>query len=429
MAARVPPPLRSIELFSGSGGLAIGTHLAGFRHAALVEWNPFACSTLHQNIAAEALPGIGDWRVVQSDARAVDFDQFGPIDLVAGGPPCQPFSLAGKHGGMRDPRDTFPEFIRAIRCLRPRAFIAENVRGLLRPSFAKYFAYLTLQLSLPCLERCRGEPWRSHAARLKLASLDADAADRYAVTATLLNAADYGVPQVRRRLVIVGIRGDLGRQWIPPRATHSHMALLQDQGQGGAYWERHGLTAPSVDSQVASAQPLLCPAGEPGDGCAPLPWRTVRDALMGPPPLPEPTLEEAPGFSNHQVRPGARVYDGHTGSVLDFPAKTLKAGVHGVPGGENMLVAPDGLARYFTLREAARLQMFPDSWTFQGPWTQAMRQLGNAVPVELARQVAHSVATIITPRGRSSQPLTGGTRTRDIEKRLSDGTVIRCPGR
>jgi len=97
---------------------------------------------------------------------------------------------------------------------------------------------------------------------------------------------------------------------------------------------------------------------------------------------------EHPEILNHVGNPGARVYPGHTGSPLDEPAKTLKAGDHGVPGGENMLRRPDGTVRYFTVREAARLQTFPDAYHFQGAWTEAMRQLGNAVPVALARAVA-----------------------------------------
>ena len=89
-------------------------------------------------------------------------------------------------------------------------------------------------------------------------------------------------------------------------------------------------------------------------------------------------------FKNHEFQPGAKFYAGHTGSPLDMPAKTIKAGSHGVPGGENMLVEQNGKPRYFTIRESARLQCFPDSYIFHGSWTESMRQLGNAVPVTLA---------------------------------------------
>ena len=101
---------------------------------------------------------------------------------------------------------------------------------------------------------------------------------------------------------------------------------------------------------------------------------------------------KARSVSNHRQQPGARSYPGHTGSPLDEPAKTLKAGVHGVPGGENMLRAPNGEVRYFTVRESARLQTFPDDYVFHGSWSETMRQLGNAVPVRLAEMVGKDVA-------------------------------------
>ena len=118
------------------------------------------------------------------------------------------------------------------------------------------------------------------------------------------------------------------------------------------------------------------------------PWQTVRDALVG---LSNPEKSEGDA-ANHRFQGGARVYPGHTGSPLDLPAKTLKAGDHGVPGGENMMVRDDGSVRYFTVRESARIQTFPDGYAFHGSWSEAMRQLGNAVPVTLGRVVAASVA-------------------------------------
>ena len=130
-----------------------------------------------------------------------------------------------------------------------------------------------------------------------------------------------------------------------------------------------------------------------------LPWLTVRDAIGD---LPDPEKELRNGIANHNFNAGARSYMGHTGSPLDEPAKTLKAGDHGVPGGENMLARVDGSVRYFTVREAARLQTFPDDYTFRGAWTEAMRQLGNAVPVKLAEVVAGSVAETLRAREASA---------------------------
>lgn len=123
------------------------------------------------------------------------------------------------------------------------------------------------------------------------------------------------------------------------------------------------------------------------------PWRTVRDAIAD---LPEiGPGEQCCQFPNHFLNPGARAYAGHDGSPLDEPAKTLKAGDHGVPGGENTLRLPNGEVRYFSVRECARLQTFPDEWVLEGSWTEAMRQLGNAVPVRLAELVARPLAGML----------------------------------
>ena len=107
--------------------------------------------------------------------------------------------------------------------------------------------------------------------------------------------------------------------------------------------------------------------------------------------LPNPTTKNHPSILNHRLQKGARSYPGHTGSPLDLPAKALKAGVHGVPGGENMLRYANGKVRYFTIRESARLQTFPDQYEISGTWSEAMRQLGNAVPVKLGEAVTSSV--------------------------------------
>jgi len=120
-----------------------------------------------------------------------------------------------------------------------------------------------------------------------------------------------------------------------------------------------------------------------------LPWRTIRDGLVG---LPLPVArDQSPTVPNHVLVPGARVYPSHTGSPLDMPSKTLKAGAHGVPGGENILVAPDGAIRYFTIRECARLQTFPDDYAFLGTWKSLVRQVGNAVPVTLVEHVSRAI--------------------------------------
>ena len=306
---------------------------------------------------------------------------------MTGGPPCQPFSVGGKHYGQKDRRDMFPEAIRAVRERRPKAFVFENVKGLTREAFANYYQYVKLQLAYPECVCGKGEGWLAHLARLeRIHTQGRDAGLRYNVVARLLNAADYGVPQRRERVFLVGFRSDLGIEWSFPKATHSQDALLWSQWRDGCYWDRHKVSKrsrPEGGKGKARALDLF-------DATQLQPRRTVRDALEG---LPDPELHPklAAAFPNHRFQPGARSYKGHTGSPLDEPAKTLKAGDHGVPGGENMLMRPDGSVRYFSVRESARLQTFPDEFLFHGSWTETMRQLGNAVPVELAALVATSV--------------------------------------
>jgi len=386
--------VRSVELFAGAGGLAIGVGKAGFDHAAVLEWNHDACETIRANQRKGNSEVVG-WPVVECDAKLFSYEALSrEITLVSGGPPCQPFSLGGKHRAHKDDRDMFPEAVRAVRELRPRAFIFENVKGLLRQSFSSYFEYIVLMLSYPELERRKGEEWIGHRARLEQhQTANARREPRgltYNVVFQLLNAADYGVPQKRERVFIVGFRSDLGIEWSFPTASHSQDALLRDQWVTGDYWERHGVSRklrPAVPVNAGGRIARL--ADEDFLSGNSRPWQTVRDAISD---LPDPERSKRNGILNHYFNPGARPSPGHTGSPLDEPAKTLKAGDHGVPGGENMLVRHDGSVRYFSVREAARLQTFPDDYEFFGAWSETMRQLGNAVPVQLAESVARSVA-------------------------------------
>jgi DNA (cytosine-5)-methyltransferase 1 len=305
-------------------------------------------------------------------------------------PPCQPFSLGGKHRAHHDERDMFPEAVRAVRELRPECFVFENVKGLLRQSFASYFHYIILQLMYPTLVRNGRENWSSHLSRLECHHTGGKDRDlQYRVVYRLLDAADYGVPQHRHRVFIVGFRADLQRQWSFPDPTHSYAKLLWDQWVSGGYWDEHRVPTKQrppmpvklggVIRRLKSDFSLLPP---PGERC-----RTVRDALRG---LPDPR-DKSDTVPNHEFRDGARPYPGHTGSALDAPSKALKAGDHGVPGGENMMALPDGSYRYYTVRESARIQTFPDDYVFSGSWTEAMRQIGNAVPVTLAAAVGKSI--------------------------------------
>ena len=387
--------MRSVELFTGAGGLALGIERAGFHHDTVVERDKDCCATIRENQRKGYLP-LNGWRLFSGDVREFDYSSVEVgVDLLAGGPPCQPFSIGGKHKGPLDRRDMFPEVARAVRELKPRVIIVENVRGLLRESFAKYFEYITLQLRYPELTSKPNEDWTSHLSRLERHHTKGkDEGLHYNIVYRPLNAANFGVPQKRERVIIVGFRADLGIEWSFPDPTHSHEALLVDQWVTGEYWERHRIAAahrPVVPARLArrveclrAERSLPLFSTQPGTQ----PWRTVRDALQG---LPDPERDDCTGWLNHKQNPGARSYTGHTGSPLDEPAKTLKAGDHGVPGGENSMVKMDGSVRYFTVRESARLQTFPDDYVLHGAWSEAMRQLGNAVPVLLAETVATGI--------------------------------------
>ena len=390
--------LKSVELFVGAGGLSTGVARAGFKHLAVVEYNPHACETLRINKARE-VDFIRAWPIIEGDVREMSFHQFeGSVDLLAGGPPCQPFSLGGKHRGRNDSRDMFPELVRAVRECRPKTILVENVKGLLRDSFSDYFDYVLKQLENPNLVQKHGESWSEHLNRLRRGYIS-DLG--YNLEFRCINTADYGSAQKRWRVIILGVRKDLDRVPIFPRPTCSEDALLWNKWVSGSYWDDHQIPTrhrPELDDRLKRRIDNLRGSlfHPPTD-----PWRTVRDAFKG---LPDPELqpEAATDFLNHTHNPGARAYPGHTGSPMDEPAKALKAGDHGVPGGENMLVRHDGSLRYFTIRESARLQDFDDRFYFPGNTTNVMRQLGNAVPSRVGQVMATSLAKTIQEIGDST---------------------------
>lgn len=383
--------MTSVELFTGAGGLALGIEKAGFHHHTVIERDKDCCETIRQNQRND-YPLLEGWRLYPGDVRAFDYSEIeGHVHLLAGGPPCQPFSIGGKHKAHEDRRDMFPQVVRAVRELRPRAILVENVKGLARKTFANYFSYIFLQLSHPEIVRRKDEEWTEHRARLEEYQTKGSRSglEYNVIPPRLLNAANYGVPQRRERVFFVGFRSDLGIEWSFPKETHSLDSLLVQQWVTGEYWDEHEVARrhrPPMPARFAARVKEL--KSSPLEMFAAARWRTVRDALAG---LPDPEREDCSEWHNHHHNPGARTYIGHTGSPLDEPAKTLKAGDHGVPGGENTLVKPDGSRRYFTVRESARLQTFPDEYALHGSWTEAMRQLGNAVPVLLAETVANGI--------------------------------------
>lgn len=381
--------MKSIELFSGTGGLALGLQQAGFDHEALFEWDADSCNNIIYNITS-GYREIKDWKVHQADVRTICYDGLeGKIQLVAGGPPCQPFSLGGKHRAHNDSRDMFPEAVRAVRETKPQAFIFENVKGLLRKSFSSYFNYILLQLQYPLIIKKSGMSWEEHLTLLEQHHTSPHTDElSYNVVFRLMNAADYGVPQSRHRVVIVGFRNDCNACWSFPTATHSQNSLLYEKWVSGTYWETHKLKIPTICPFTTQQLNTIRATVEENDKPL-LRWNTVRDAIGD---LPDPLdVEASCAIHNHEYRKGAKIYAGHSGSKLDEPSKTIKAGSHGVPGGENMVVLDDGNVRYYTVRESARIQTFPDNYLFSASWTESMRQIGNAVPVKLAKVVGDSV--------------------------------------
>jgi len=195
------------------------------------------------------------------------------------------------------------------------------------------------------------------------------------------------VPQCRRRVFLIGIRTDIAGadSWPGLQQTHSRDALLYDQYVESSYWEQHDLPQPEVPDRMGSHVKRLKGDGRPAGER----WRTLRDALVG---LPEPVNDtDDPNVANHRGIPGARAYKKHTGSPIDWPSKAIKSGIHGVAGGEAMIRFPDGNLRYLTVREAARMQSFPDSYQFPGPRSRMMNVIGNAVAVEVASAVGTSL--------------------------------------
>jgi len=377
--------LRSVELFAGCGGLALGIAQAGFKHVLVVENDPRACATISAN-KIRKVRHFADWDIAPADAREINFSVWsGKVDLVSGGPPCQPFSIGGKHKGPSDSRNMWPEALRAVEEISPKAFVFENVRGLLRPAFAEYLEYLRLQLSWPGVHGLK-EHWTTRLRGLRRLERSG-ALPEYRVVVQGVNAADYGAGQKRHRAIFMGIRSDISDGVVFPKPTHSMDALVWDQRISGDYWTRHGITRrqPLDNSEVAKRTFLKLR----GEGVPPreAPWKTVRDTI-GDLPRPFPKSESV---VNHRLHPGARVYVGHTGSSWDEPAKALKAGAHGVPGGENILVSGDGRVRYFTVREMARLQGMPDAFAIEETWQSSIKQLGNAVPVEIGRVFGKSI--------------------------------------
>ena len=331
----MPGPVPVLDIFAGAGGLSIGLERAGFTVAAAAEWDKDACETY-----AGAHPAAD---LIEGDVAAMSFRPWrGQVEVLAGGPPCQPWSTGGKRLGPGDPRNGWPSFLRALREIGPRAFLAENVAGLAATSRRGHL----------------------HALLGELTGLG------FGVAWAIVNAADYGVPQKRSRLLIVGIRG--GRFDFPaPR-----FGPLAAQP-----WRRAGELLGA--EPVGTANPV-----------------TVTFAR-------NPDLRPSP-YDGHVYNGGGRPID------LDRPAPTLLASMGGnktpwvdvagvVPGYHAHLVAGGAPraghvpgARRITVEEAALLQSFPPGLRVAGKRSSRYRQVGNAVPPLLAQAIGTQLRAQLT---------------------------------
>ncbi|MCM1170300.1 MAG: DNA (cytosine-5-)-methyltransferase [Bacteroides sp.] len=335
MVARPLRPYTSIELFAGAGGLALGMEKAGFKHLLLNEIDHDACATLQYNRP--------EWRVAEQDVRAISFKQFnGQVDFLSGGFPCQAFSYAGKQGGFNDTRGTlFFELARAVKEIQPKVFMGENVKGL-----AAHDGGRTLQT----IKNTIGELGYT------------------LVGVRVLKAILYQVPQKRERLILIAIRNDLADkvQFHWPAPYHRIMTLRDAFFKG----ELYDTDVPPSDGQKYPAKKQKVMELVPMGGY----WRD----------LPLDVQKEYMGGS-------FELEGGKTGMArrlsLDEPSLTLTC----APAQKQTERCHPTETRPLTVREYARIQTFPDDWKFAGTLSSQYKQIGNAVPVNLAYAIGRSL--------------------------------------
>lgn len=331
-------PLRaytSVELFAGAGGLALGMHLAGFRHVLLNEMDAMACQTLRRNHP--------EWNVLEGDVHNVDFTPLrGRVDFLSGGFPCQAFSYAGKKGGLNDTRGTlFFELARAVKEIQPKVFMGENVKGLLSHDDGRTLEVIRNAISE--LGYTLVEP-------------------------QVLKAIMYQVPQKRERLILIAIRNDIAQRvqfkWPEP---YRRVMTLRDAFFSGELYdndvpESEGQTYPAKKARVMAMIP------EGGD------WRDL-------------SVEEQKDYMGGSFYLGG----GKTGMArrlsMDEPSLTLTC----APAQKQTERCHPTETRPLTVREYARIQTFPDYWQFEGNLADQYKQIGNAVPVNLAFAIGRSL--------------------------------------
>jgi DNA (cytosine-5)-methyltransferase 1 len=382
LAARDAPSPKALELFAGAGGMALGIHRAGFELVDLIENNEASCRTLRSN--ADLLGWKDPGQLGARDVRDLDWADYRDLDLLCAGAPCQPFSRGSKHRrGKHDERNMLGEVVKAVAITRPKLFVIENVRGLLFESQVGYFKSILARLRRPTVDD-PSTPGSEDLYWSRAPAVSSD--DDYIVDFRVLDAADFGLPQRRPRLFIVGIRTDIkpGFEW--PQGRFSRESLIEDI-RGGSYWDGFSGVSKAAMARARAGLPRQ-PLKRNGQR-----WRTLRDLTeeLGAPAAPGSAVEDP----SHVLVRGARLYGKHTGSRIDWVGKTVKAGVHGSPGGEHILLQSPKRYRYLTVRECARLQGFPNAFVLPELRTPAMRQLGNAVPVAVAAALGENLRAVL----------------------------------
>lgn len=328
-----------LELFAGAGGLALGMEKAGFESVLLNEIDRHACDTLRLNRP--------NWNVVQGDISDLDFTEYkDKIDVLTGGFPCQAFSYAGKKLGFEDTRGTlFFEFARAVKETNPKIIVAENVRGLLNHENGN-----TLQVITDVIDDLGYE----------------------LVPPRVLKAIFYQVPQKRERLFLVGIRKDLAGiskfNWPSP---YSRIMTMKDALKAGELYDND---VPFSEGQKYPERKVEILARVPQGGY----WRDLPDDLQ-----------------REYMKKSYFLGGGKTGMARrlswDEPSLTLTCS----PAQKQTERCHPEETRPLTVREYARIQTFPDNWEFSGPISAKYKQIGNAVPVNLAYAVGRSVVNVL----------------------------------
>ncbi len=327
----------SIELFAGAGGLALGLEKAGFRHLGLVEFDKSAAGTLMKNRPS--------WNVICEDIRETSEKDLlslfklkrGELDLLSGGAPCQSFSYAGKRLGLNDVRGTmFYYYATFLKKLKPKMFLFENVRGLLTHDHGR-----TYRTILGIFEE-----------------------QGYRTTHAVLNAWDFGVPQKRERLITVGIRKDLidKCRFNFPR-PYDYKPLISDirldTNPGDEECARYSEAKKKVFS-------LVPPGGY---------WRDID-----------------PAVARDYMKTCWGMGGGRTGILRRIGLNEPSLAVLTSPGMKQTDRCHPLEVRPFSYRENARIQTFPDDWSFVGKLSEKYKQIGNAVPVNLAMEIGCEVA-------------------------------------